>query len=86
MKLLDIGYGNLIQANRVLAIVSPDSAPVKRIIQESKDRFMCIDATCGRKTRSVMIMDSDHVILSALQTETIANRLDKNDDLEQGGK
>lgn len=86
MKLLDIGYGNLIQANRVLAIVSPDSAPVKRIIQESKDRFMCIDATCGRKTRSVMIMDSDHVVLSALQTETIANRLDKNDDLEQGGK
>ncbi len=79
MKLLDIGYGNLVQAEKIMAIVSPDSAPVKRIVQESKDRFMCIDATYGRKTRSVIIMDSDHVVLSALQPETVAGRFDKND-------
>lgn len=83
MKLLDIGYGNLVQAEKIMAIVSPDSAPVKRIVQESKDRFMCIDATYGRKTRSVIIMDSDHVVLSALQPETVAGRLDKNDDGEE---
>lgn len=83
MKLLDIGYGNLVQAEKIMAIVSPDSAPVKRIVQESKDRFMCIDATYGRKTRSVIIMDSDHVVLSALQPETVAGRLDKNYDGEE---
>lgn len=83
MKLLDIGYGNMVQAEKIMAIVSPDSAPVKRIIQESKDKSMCIDATYGRKTRSVIIMDSDHVVLSALQPETVASRLDKNCDIEE---
>ena len=70
MKLLNIGFGNLVQAEKIIAIVSPDSAPVKRIVQESKDRSMCIDATYGRRTRSVIIMDSDHVVLSAIQPET----------------
>ena len=76
MKLLNIGFGNLVQADKIIAIVSPDSAPVKRIIQESKDRSMCIDATYGRRTRSVIIMDSDHVVLSAIQPETVAGRAD----------
>ena len=74
MKLLNIGFGNLVHADKIIAIVSPDSAPVKRIIQECKDRSMCIDATYGRRTRSVIIMDSDHVVLSAIQPETIAGR------------
>lgn len=85
MKLLNIGFGNLVQAEKIIAIVSPDSAPVKRIIQESKDRFMCIDATYGRRTRSVIIMDSDHVVLSAIQPETVAGRADADDDLLPGG-
>lgn len=75
MKLINIGFGNLVLANRIVAIVSPDSAPIKRIIQEGKDRAMCIDATYGRRTRAVIITDSDHVILSALQPETVAGRL-----------
>lgn len=79
MKLLNIGYGNLVQADKIIAIVSPDAAPVKRIVQESKDRSMCIDATSGRKTRSVIIMDSDHVVLSALQTETVAARAESGE-------
>ena len=83
MKLINIGFGNTVSADKIIAIVSPDSAPVKRIVQESKDRFMCIDATYGRKTRSVIIMDSDHVVLSALQPETVAGRLDKNYDGEE---
>lgn len=86
MKLLNIGFGNLVQAEKIIAIVSPDSAPVKRIIQESKDRSMCIDATYGRKTRSVIIMDSDHVVLSAIQPETVAGRAEEIDEEEiQGG-
>jgi len=75
MKLISIGFGNIIHANRVIAIVSPDSAPVRRIIQESKDRGMLIDATCGRRTRAVIVTDSDHVILSAIQPETISHRM-----------
>ncbi len=75
MKLINIGFGNLVLANRIVAIVSPDSAPIKRIIQEGKDRAMCIDATYGRRTRAVIVTDSDHVILSALQPETVAGRL-----------
>lgn len=85
MKLLNIGFGNLVQADKIIAIVSPDSAPVKRIIQESKDRSMCIDATYGRRTRSVIIMDSDHVVLSAIQPETVAGRADVTEENIQGG-
>ncbi len=75
MKLVNIGFGNLVLADRIIAIVSPDSAPIKRIVQEGKDRSMCIDATYGRRTRAVIITDSDHVILSAIQPETVAARL-----------
>ena len=75
MELFNIGFGNLISAQRLIAIVSPDSAPIKRLIQESRDRGMLIDATYGRKTAAVLIMDSDHVVLSALSTEKLAPRL-----------
>lgn len=79
MKLINIGFGNMINAQRLVAIVSPDSAPIKRIIQECKERGTLIDATQGRRTRAVIIMDSDHVILTYLQCETVANRLDSED-------
>lgn len=75
MELINIGFGNLVSAQRLISIVGPDSAPVKRLIQKSRDRGMLIDATYGRKTASVLIMDSDHVILSALSTEKLAPRL-----------
>ena len=75
MQLVNIGFGNLVSMQRLIAIVSPDSAPVKRLVQESRDRGMLIDATYGRKTASVLIMDSDHVVLSALSTEKLAPRL-----------
>ena len=75
MELINIGFGNLVSAQRLISIVGPDSAPVKRLIQEPRDRGMLIDATYGRKTASVLIMDSDHVILSALSTEKLAPRL-----------
>ena len=75
MELINIGFGNLVSAQRLISIVGPDSAPVKRLIQESRDRGMLINATYGRKTASVLIMDSDHVILSALSTEKLAPRL-----------
>ena len=75
MDLINIGFGNLISAQRLIAIVSPDSSPVKRLIQESRDSGMLIDATYGRKTAAVLIMDSDHVVLSALTTEKMAPRL-----------
>ena len=74
MKLLNIGFGNMVSAERLIAVVSPDSAPIKRLIQESRERGMLIDATYGRKTASVFVMDSDHVVLSALQPETVAAR------------
>lgn len=76
IKLINIGFGNIVSANRVVAIVSPESAPIKRIIQEARDGERLIDATYGRRTRAVIVMDSDHVILSAVQPETIANRVD----------
>jgi regulator of extracellular matrix RemA (YlzA/DUF370 family) len=79
IKLINIGFGNIVAANRIIAIVSPESAPIKRIIQESRDRGMLIDATYGRRTRAVIITDSDHVILSAVQPETVANRLSNRD-------
>ncbi len=75
MKLVNIGFGNIISIDRVVAIVSPESAPIKRLIQDAKDSGNAIDATCGRKTRAVLIMDSGHVILSAVQPETVAGRL-----------
>ena len=80
MKLINIGFGNLINANRLVAIVSPESAPIKRIIQDSKERGMLIDATHGRRTRAVIITDSDHIILTYLQSETVANRLNDYED------
>ncbi|MCH4239986.1 MAG: DUF370 domain-containing protein [Oscillospiraceae bacterium] len=84
MKLINIGFGNMVSASRLVAIVSPESAPIKRIIQDAKERGTLIDATYGRRTRAVIIMDSEHVILSAVQPETVANRLndDKEDDME----
>ena len=75
MQFINIGFGNLISAQRLIAVVSPDSAPVKRLVQESRDRGMLIDATYGRKTASVLIMDSDHVVLSALAAERLAPRM-----------
>ena len=75
MQLVNIGFGSLISVQRLIAVVSPDSAPVKRLVQEARDRGMLIDATFGRKTASVFIMDSDHVVLSALSTEKLAPRL-----------
>ena len=75
MKLINIGFGNMVSASRLVAIVSPASAPIKRIIQDAKDRGTLIDATYGRKTASVLIMDSDHVVLSALPAEKLAPRL-----------
>ncbi len=75
MKLINIGFGNMISSARILAVVSPDSAPIKRMMQEAKDRGMLIDASYGRKTRSVIVMDTDHVILSAIQPEAVAGRL-----------
>ncbi|SFU57052.1 hypothetical protein SAMN05421543_10445 [Alicyclobacillus macrosporangiidus] len=81
IKLINIGFGNIVSANRIISIVSPESAPIKRIIQEARDRGMLIDATYGRRTRAVIIMDSDHVILSAVQPETVAHRLTAKDQI-----
>ena len=78
MKLINIGFGNIVSANRIIAIVSPESAPIKRMVQEAKDSKIAIDATCGRRTRAVIITDSGHIILSAVQPETVAGRLDKD--------
>lgn len=84
MKLINIGFGNMVSANRLIAIVSPESAPIKRIIQDAKEKGALIDATYGRRTRAVIITDSDHVILSAVQPETVANRLAPlEDELEE---
>ena len=74
-QLVSIGFGNIVQASRIVAIVSPDSAPIKRIIADARERNLLIDASCGRKTRAVLIMDSEHIILYGLQSETIAHRL-----------
>ena len=80
MKLINIGFGNMVAADRVVAIVSPESAPIKRIVQDARDKGLLIDASCGRRTRAVIITDSDHVILTYLQSETVANRLNDYDD------
>ncbi|MDL2273672.1 DUF370 domain-containing protein [Oscillospiraceae bacterium OttesenSCG-928-G22] len=76
MKLINIGFGNMVSAGRLIAIVSPDSAPIKRIIQDARERGRLIDATYGRRNRAVIITDSDHIILSAIQPETVANRFE----------
>ncbi|OEF99089.1 hypothetical protein BHF71_02590 [Vulcanibacillus modesticaldus] len=81
IKLINIGFGNIVSANRIISIVSPESAPIKRIIQEARERRMLIDATYGRRTRAVIITDSDHVILSAVQPETVAHRLVEKDEI-----
>ena len=88
MKLINIGFGNMVSAGRLVAIVSPDSAPIKRIIQDARERGLLIDATYGRRSRAVIITDSDHIILSAIQPETISNRLcdDANNDDEETGE
>ena len=85
MKLINIGFGSLVAANRVLAIMDPDSAPIKRMIQEARDRGMLIDASYGRKTKSVILMDTDHVILSALTPETLTARMtgQQTDEIEE---
>lgn len=83
IKLINIGFGNIVSANRIVAIVSPESAPIKRIIQEARDRGMLIDATYGRRTRAVVITDSDHVVLSAVQPETVAHRLDSKESVNE---
>ena len=76
MQLINIGFGNIVSANRMIAIISPESAPIKRIVQEAKESRMAIDATYGRRTRAVIIMDSGHVVLSAVQPETVAGRFE----------
>ena len=83
MKLVNIGFGNMVSANRMVAIVSPESAPIKRIIQDAKERGTLIDATHGRRTRAVIITDSDHIILTYLQAETLANRIAEESSIEE---
>ncbi len=83
MKLINIGFGNMVAAGRLVAIVSPESAPIKRIITDAKERGMLIDATYGRRTRAVLVMDSEHVILSAVQPETVANRMTDEEDAHE---
>lgn len=85
IKLINIGFGNIVSANRIISIVSPESAPIKRIIQDARDKGSLIDATYGRRTRAVIVMDSDHVILSAVQPETVANRLTDRDEIIDEG-
>ncbi|MGE8204140.1 extracellular matrix/biofilm regulator RemA [Heyndrickxia sp. NPDC080065] len=85
IKLINIGFGNIVSANRIISIVSPESAPIKRLIQDARDRGNLIDATYGRRTRAVIIMDNDHVILSAVQPETVAHRLGNKDDNGEEG-
>lgn len=78
MKMINIGYGNMISAERIVTVISPDSAPIKRLVQEAKDDGRAIDATYGRKTRAVIVMDSGHIVLSSLITETLASRINGN--------
>ena len=84
MKFINVGFGNMVAAERVVALASPDSAPIKRLIQDAKDAGRTIDVSCGRKTRAVIITDSEHVILSAIETKTISNRLDSGADTDEG--
>ncbi|SDL37803.1 extracellular matrix/biofilm regulator RemA [Halarsenatibacter silvermanii] len=82
VELINIGFGNIVAGNRVISVVSPESAPIKRLIQEARERGMLIDATYGRRTRAVIITDSDHIVLSAIQPETVSQRLEDKDDEE----
>ncbi len=86
MKFINVGFGNMVAAERVVALASPDSAPIKRLIQDAKDAGRTIDVSCGRKTRAVIITDSEHVILSAIEAKTIANRLDSGADTDEGAE
>lgn len=83
MKFINVGFGNMVAVDRVVAIVSPDSAPIKRLVQDAREGGRVIDVSCGRRTRAVIITDSEHVILSAIQSETISNRLDSDDTLDE---
>ena len=84
MQLINIGFGNIVSANRIIAIISPESAPIKRMVQEAKEEGKAVDATYGRRTRAVIIMDSGHVILPAVQPETVAGRVDKEETKQAG--
>ncbi len=86
MKLINIGFGSMVAAGRILAVVDPDSAPIKRVVQEARDRGMLVDASYGRKTKSVILMDTDHVILSALTPEMLGNRLENGEKPQQEGE
>ncbi len=83
IKFINIGFGNLVSSGRVVAIATPDSAPMKRLVQEARDRDRIIDVTCGRRTRSVIVTDSEHIILSAIQPETISNRLSDSEEMDE---
>ena len=83
MKFINIGFGNMVSAGRIVAIASPDSAPVKRLVQDAREDGRVIDVSCGRRTRSVIVTDSDHVILSAIQAETITNRITTDDEVTE---
>lgn len=82
MKFINIGFGNMVSANRIVAIASPDSEPIKRLVRDAKEEGRVIDVSCGRRTRAVIVTDSEHVILSAIQTETITNRLSIDDEID----
>ena len=82
MKFINIGFGNMVSAQRIVAIASPDSAPIKRLVQDAKEDGRVIDASCGRRTRSDIVTDSEHIILSAIQTETITNRLTSDEEID----
>lgn len=82
IRLINIGFGNIVSANRIISIISPESAPIKRIIQEARDNGVLVDATYGRRTRAVIITDSGHIILSAVQPETVAHRLTSRDNVD----
>lgn len=83
LKLINIGFGNIVSASRVVAIVGPDAAPVKRLIQDAREQGLLIDATCGRRTRAVLVTDSQHIILSAVQPETVAHRMESREILTE---
>ena len=84
MKLINIGFGNMVSANRIVAIVSPESAPIKRVVREAEDKGILVNATYGRRSRAVIVMDSGHIVLSSVQPETVANRISEKDDSEEG--
>ncbi len=84
MKLINIGFGNMVSANRLVAIVSPESAPIKRVIREAEDKGILINATYGRRTRAVIVMDSGHIVLSSIQPETVAHRINEKEDNLEG--